>query len=175
MSTPTGSGPPSDDVWGTPPTEGPAGPATPPPGHPTHSGQPGFPPASPLGYPPAGPQPGWVQGPRNGLGVASLVLGILSLPGIFLFGIGGIVLGLIGLILGVLGLGRARRGEANNRGTAIAGAVLSALGLLLGIAVLSWLVVVGTRYVDCFDLDTYPTEESRNACIDRVTEENRRR
>jgi hypothetical protein len=67
--------------------------------------------------------------PRNGLGIAALVLGILALlTGLFF--IGG-VLGIAAIVLGVLGRRRAKRGEATNGGMAIAGIVLGVLGLLL--------------------------------------------
>ncbi len=67
--------------------------------------------------------------PRNGLGIAALVLGILALlTGLFL--IGGL-LGIAAIVLGVLGRGRAKRGEATNGGLAVAGIVLGVLGLLL--------------------------------------------
>ena len=67
--------------------------------------------------------------PRNGLGIAALVLGILALlTGLFF--IGG-VLGIAAIVLGVLGRGRAKRGEATNGGMALAGIILGVLALLL--------------------------------------------
>ena len=70
------------------------------------------------------------RGPaRNGLGIAALVLGILGLL-TSIFVVGG-VLGLVAIVLGVMGLGRVKRGEATNRGMAIAGIVLGALAVLL--------------------------------------------
>lgn len=106
--------------------------------------QPGGYEQQPTGYgqPGQSPPPGYGQlgGPqvpqKNGLGIAALVLGILSLVSWFLF-IGGLF-GLIAIILGVIALGRVKRGEANNKGMAIAGIVTGAIGLLLTI-----LVVVG--------------------------------
>jgi hypothetical protein len=92
-------------------------------------GQPGY------GQPAYG-QPGGLHGPqKNGLGVASLVLGILSLFTWFFF-IGGLF-GLIAIVLGIIGLGRVKRGEANNRGMAIAGIITGALGVLLTILVVA--------------------------------------
>lgn len=93
-------------------------------------------------YPPPGygqpyGQQGGPQGPqKNGLGIAALVLGILSLFSWF-FLIGGLF-GLIAIILGIIALGRVKRGEANNKGMSLAGIVTGALGLLLTV-----LVVVG--------------------------------
>lgn len=80
--------------------------------------------------------PGWQhppRPPRNGLGVAALVLGIIgALFGMIplTFAIAGI-LGVTGLVLGLVGWARARRGEATNRRTAISGTVLSALATAL--------------------------------------------
>ena len=67
--------------------------------------------------------------PRNGLGTAALVLGIIG----FLLSIivlGGL-LGIVAVVLGFVALGRVRRGEASNRGVAIAGIVTGALAVLL--------------------------------------------
>lgn len=91
----------------------------------------------PQGYgQPAYGQPGGPDGPqKNGLGIASLVLGILALlTGLFL--IGGLF-GLIAIVLGIIALGRVKRGEANNRGMAIAGIITGALGVLLTILVVA--------------------------------------
>lgn len=75
-------------------------------------------------------------GNRNGFGVAALVLGILSLITWFLF-VGGLF-GVIAVVLGAIGRGRAKRGEANNGGMALAGLIMGAVGVLLTI-----LVIVG--------------------------------
>lgn len=74
--------------------------------------------------------------PRNGFGVTALVLGILGLLFSFIPIIGMIAwpLVLLGLLFGVLGVVRASRGRADNRGVAIAGTVLSAIGLVICIA-----------------------------------------
>lgn len=71
--------------------------------------------------------------PRNGFGVTALVLGILGLLFSFIPFIGVIAwpLVLLGLLFGVLGVVRASRGRADNRGVAIAGTVLSAIGLVI--------------------------------------------
>ena len=79
----------------------------------------------PYGQPPAGQR-------RNGLGVAALVLGVLAVLTCFTVVIG-FVLGLLAIVFGVIGRGRARRGEADNRGVATAGLVLGAIGLVLSI------------------------------------------
>lgn len=75
-------------------------------------------------------------GSSNGLGTASLVLGILSLVTWFLV-IGGLF-GIIAVILGFLGRGKANRREASNGGMALAGIITGAVGILLTV-----LVIVG--------------------------------
>jgi hypothetical protein len=96
-------------------------------------------PASPVtgATPPSGgygaPPPGSGAAPRNGLGIAALVLGLLALFSSWTV-VGGIVFGLLAIILGIIGRSRAKRGEANNGGLALAGIILGVLGLLLSIA-----------------------------------------
>ncbi|MFF4170928.1 DUF4190 domain-containing protein [Streptomyces sp. NPDC001744] len=81
--------------------------------------------------PPAAPQ----RIMRNGLGTAALILGIIgTLSGLvpLLFWLAGI-LGLIALILGFVGKGRVKRGEANNKGVALTGALLGLAALILSV------------------------------------------
>ncbi len=126
-------------------TSGPApsspyGTGTPPPGYPPNYAAgpyPGtYPPPPPGGYPPAPPQPYAGYGapmpaaPKNGLGIAALILGLLSLPAVFSV-VGGFALGLLAVILGFVGHRRARSGEATNGGMAIAGVVLGILGIVV--------------------------------------------
>lgn len=83
-----------------------------------------------MSYPPPGSQEGYAESrPRNGMGTAALVLGILGIL-LSIFLVGGL-LGVLAIILGVVGLGRARRGEANNRGVAIGGIVTGVIAVLL--------------------------------------------
>ena len=84
-------------------------------------------------------QPGqyYAAGPllKNGLGVAGMVCGIIGLVFGFipLFGIFfAVPLGILGVVFGAVGLRRAKRGEANNRGVAIAGLVTGILALVIG-------------------------------------------
>jgi Septum formation/Protein of unknown function (DUF2510) len=75
------------------------------------------------------------QAPRNGLGIAALILGIVGVVvGIipFFFWIAAI-LGVIGLILGFVGRGRARRGEATNGTMALWGIITSAVAVVVSI------------------------------------------
>ncbi|MBM7441865.1 DUF4352 domain-containing protein [Streptomyces sp. HB132] len=72
---------------------------------------------------------------RNGLGTSALVLGIIgTVSGLipFFFWLAGI-LGLIALILGLAGRGRAKRGEATNKGVTTFGAVLGLVALVLSV------------------------------------------
>ncbi|MGY0486075.1 DUF4190 domain-containing protein [Streptomyces sp. WG-D5] len=83
-------------------------------------------------YPPFQEQPPQ-RVARNGLGTAALILGVIgAVSGLIplLFWLAGI-LGLIALILGLTGRGRAKRGEATNKGIALAGTILglAAMGL----------------------------------------------
>ncbi|MEE1843004.1 DUF4352 domain-containing protein [Streptomyces sp. NPDC007076] len=94
--------------------------------------------------PPQSPQPQQPYAPaqtpgtrpaRNGLGIAALVLGVIgAVSGLvpFLFWLAG-VLGLIALILGLAGRGRAKRGEATNKGVTTFGAVLGLISLILAV------------------------------------------
>lgn len=81
--------------------------------------------------------------PRNGMGIAGLVLGLCGLVvGLIpLFGIGAILLGVVGLVLGLVGLARARRRVATNTRSAVSGVVASVLAVALGIY--GCVVVVG--------------------------------
>ena len=136
----------------TPPPQQ-AAPPPPPPGYPAPPyGQ------YPGGYPPAPPQPyaGYTPpptGPRNGLGVAALVIAIVALLSSFSV-VGGIILGIVAVIIGFAGRSRVKRGEANNGGVALAGIILGFLAIIVGLAFIAvWVGVfkeVGaTDYIDC--------------------------
>jgi len=79
-----------------------------------------------------------VAHPRNGLGIAALVLGIVAIVASVTV-IGGIVLGIIAVILGFIARSRAKKGQATNGGVALAGIITGALGVVLSIV----LVVAG--------------------------------
>jgi hypothetical protein len=114
----------------------------------------------PAPYPPGYPPPPSYHGgpyapvtPKNGLGIASLVLavvGLLSVATVF----APIALGIVAVFLGFLGRGRAKRGTANNAGVAIAGIVLGGLAVVVGAAFIAiwttvWKDVRGGDYIDC--------------------------
>lgn len=79
------------------------------------------------------------------MGVAALVLGILAI--LFCWtAVGGIVFGILAIVLGALGAGRARRGQATNRGVAIGGVVTGVLGLIVGVVLAVIFVVAGVFF-----------------------------
>ncbi|MGW2019113.1 DUF4190 domain-containing protein [Streptomyces sp. NPDC001927] len=124
---------PEKNPWG-PPSSTPPGPP------PAGATLPGMP---PYGMPPTGipgmPPP--YQEPKNGLGVTALVLGLVGLLfGVFPFTFWlGAILGIMALIFGIIGHGKARRGEATNKGMALSGIILGAVAIVASIA---WLLVV---------------------------------
>lgn len=120
-------------------------------GQPPHGqqpGQPGGPGYGPGGGapPPGGGQPpgatphGYPQQPSNGMGLTALILGIIAIPLVCCFYIG-IPLGIAAVVLGWLGKQKADRGEATNRGQALAGLICGAIAVVIGILLLLLLVV----------------------------------
>lgn len=87
--------------------------------------------------------PGTSPRPRNGLGVAALVIGVASLVAVISFVLFPLALagGLVGLILGLIALTSGKNRGATNTGQAVAGVVCSALALAIAIV---WSVRVGT-------------------------------
>ncbi|MFD9244167.1 DUF4190 domain-containing protein [Streptomyces sp. NPDC059556] len=112
-------------------------------------GYPGYP--STGGYP---GQTGWQQSPSNGMGTASMVLGIISVAGFCLWGLGAI-LGILALIFGIIGLKKAGRGEATNRGMAVAGIVLGAIGTLVSAVFLGFIIWAATQDSSSYDDSGY--------------------
>ena len=91
--------------------------------------------------------------PKNGLGIAALVLAVIALVSVATV-FAPIVLGAVAVVLGFLGRGRVKRGAANNGGIAIAGIVLGALAIIVGLAFVAiwtavWKDVGGGDYIDC--------------------------
>jgi Domain of unknown function (DUF4190) len=120
-TSPYGEGPPGTSPYGAAPPYG-------------------APPGQPAPYAP-GPYGGPAGPPRNGLGTAALVLGIVAIPGIFTVVLG-ILLGLLALIFGIIGRKRFARREATNGGAAMAGAILGGIALAISII----LVAVGATF-----------------------------
>ncbi|HEY3753127.1 MAG TPA: DUF4190 domain-containing protein [Pseudonocardiaceae bacterium] len=82
---------------------------------------------------PAAPPEYQVQQPRNGLGTAGFVLGLIGLLISFLPIVGVVAwpLVILGLIFSFIGYGRGRSGRATNKGLALAGAIMSVIGLVV--------------------------------------------
>lgn len=115
-------------------------PYQPPPGPPPGQGPPSG--QAPGGYPPEAPGGGYptagspaATGRRNGMGTTALVIGVVALVLVLLllFSPLGVLLGLLAVVFGIVGLIRVGRGEADNRGQAVAGLVTGGIALLLGV------------------------------------------
>lgn len=91
----------------------------------------------PTGYPLPPPTP------KNGLGTAGFVLGLLAalFAMIPIIGVIAWPLGILGLIFGLVGISRVSNGTATNKGLTIAGAVLSAVALVICMV---WIAAFGT-------------------------------
>lgn len=98
------------------------------------------------------------------MGVAALVLGIISLPGVFTFFVG-FVLGILAVIFGAVGRSRARRGEATNGGVALAGLICGAVGLAASVALVALLAVGGAHFYS-----THKTQvDNYTSCLKQAT------
>ena len=100
------------------------------------------------GYPP--PQP---VAPKNGLGIAALVLAVVALLSVATV-FAPIILGATAMVIGGVGRGRVNRGVADNGGVATAGIVLGGLAIVVGLAFIAiwttvWKDVRGGDYIDC--------------------------
>lgn len=96
-------------------------------------------------YAPNPPQPPAVK-PSNGLGTTGFVLGLIGLVFSFipLIGVVAWPLVILGIIFSAIGLSKATKGHATNKGLAIAGLVVSVVGLVICIL---W-VAVWNKAVD---------------------------
>ena len=128
-------------------------------------------------------QPGYGQpppygtmatGPRNGLGTAALVCGILAVV-FFWTVIGGVLLGIVAIVLGALGRGRAKRHEANNGGIALAGLILGVIGCVLSLAIVAFGLSVlnshsGKTLRSCLR-DAGSNAAAQQACTDKFQQD----
>lgn len=126
-----------------------------PPAAPGH--QPGYPTAYPAAGYPAAPYPaagpltyGMAAAPRNGMGTAALVLGII---GVVLCWIPftGWALNILAVIFGGVGIARAKSGQATNKSSALAGLILGVIGLavwivIIVVALATWNTAFGYYY-----------------------------
>ena len=100
------------------------------------AGSPQHPP--PLGPPPNSEAP--ASRPSNGLGVASLVIGLVALLASSTV-VGGLVLGVLAAIFGLIARAQVRHGQASNGDVAMTGVVLGVLAILAStIIAMFWLV-----------------------------------
>ncbi|MBA2809316.1 DUF4190 domain-containing protein [Streptomyces sp. KM273126] len=90
--------------------------------------------------------------PSNGMGIASLTLGIIAAVGFCMWPLS-IVLGVLGVIFGVIGRAKAGRGEATNPGQALAGIICGAAGIVLGALVFVLIVAVSDDSADGAPVD----------------------
>ena len=171
-----GQGAPPPGQWAGQPPGAPPGQwgdqAPPPP----YGGQPGY--AAPPGYgqpgqPGYGAQPGQWGGPPpyspaapapgNGLGIASLILGILGILTAVLF-VGG-VLGLLAVILGIVGLRRV----GANKVLPVLGIVCGAIAMVATAAVIAYVGNEVGDLITCMANADTPAEE--RACEERYDQQ----
>ncbi|GHD30519.1 hypothetical protein GCM10010313_73220 [Streptomyces violarus] len=127
FTPPTGT--PQYDTSGT-------GAVPPPPAAPGGYGYPGYPQSGGYGW------PGMPPAPQNGMGIAAMVLGIVSCTLFCLYGIVSLVTGILAVVFGIKGRKRAEAGVATNHGQAQAGLIMGIIGIILGITVIV-LIAVG--------------------------------
>ncbi|CAA9263592.1 MAG: hypothetical protein AVDCRST_MAG20-2874 [uncultured Acidimicrobiales bacterium] len=145
-----GDGPPPGGAWSEP-----------------SQGQPPY--SQPYGQPYGAP-------PKNGMGTAALVLGIIAVVLSVLFFPLGILLGIVAAVLGYLGRKKAARREATNRGQATAGLVLGLVAVLVGGLIAAF---VGNFLAENSDeigdlsecLEDAGTTEEQTACRDEFEDE----
>jgi Domain of unknown function (DUF4190) len=112
-------------------------------------------------------------GPRNGLGIAALVIAIIAL--VFVSSVfGGIIGGIVAVIIGFLGYGRAKRGEATNGGVAIAGIVLGFVAIIVSLVFIPiWIAFFNeigiADYTDCL-IRAGSDQEAVQRCADQFQE-----
>ncbi|MFJ5973805.1 DUF4190 domain-containing protein [Streptomyces sp. NPDC093060] len=137
---------PQETVPVPPPPMSPDGPGQVPYGYPAQQPQPGYGAPGIPSYPAAGGYgwPGLQPQPNNGMGTASLVLGILATVGFCAWPLA-LVMGVVAVILGALGRGKARRGEATNPGVALAGIICGAAGIVLVLGLFAFFIAVYNR------------------------------
>ncbi|MEE1927370.1 DUF4190 domain-containing protein [Streptomyces sp. TRM 70351] len=140
-----------------PPPQDP-GPGGPYGGQGSHGGHPGgYPGGDSGGYPGGGHQGSPPPSPRNGLGIAALILGIAAVV-LFWTVIGGLLLGLLALVFGILGYRRKKRGEATNGAMAMIGLILGVLALI-GSAVM---IAAGVAFFNSDEFTNF------RECIDKA-------
>ncbi|MGF7236435.1 MAG: DUF4190 domain-containing protein [Frankia sp.] len=114
------------------------------------------------------PPPARRADPANGLGTASLVLGIIGIT--LCWVIVGAVAGIAAFVLGIIGRARVRRGDATNRGATTAGITLGALSTVIAALIVAglWTFYAQHRH-DIHDYQACKraatTDQARSDCL----------
>ncbi|MFF2850488.1 DUF4190 domain-containing protein [Streptomyces sp. NPDC058001] len=107
--------------------------------------------------------PGMPVAPSNGLGTASLVVGIISVVGFCMWPVA-IILGILAVVFGCVSRAKARRGEATNPGQALAGIICGSVGLALALMLLVATVIAGVNSYEDQTLGAGPSRGSAGPC-----------
>ncbi|MEJ2867179.1 DUF4190 domain-containing protein [Actinomycetospora sp. OC33-EN08] len=99
--------------------------------------------------------------PKNGMGTAALVFGILALITCWV-PVVGLVLGLLAIIFGVIGRGRVRRQQATNGGVALTGLWLGVISFVLNIIAT---VVLGGLFLAFLGIGGGATLQQYQDCV----------
>lgn len=112
------------------------------------------------GYPAAAPR-------TNGLAIAALVLGIISLISFCIWFIS-VPLGIVAVVLGILGVRKTRDGYRQG-GMAKAGIILGAIGAVISIvATVAGLSFISSKADDFQACATLTSESEQEACVQSI-------
>lgn len=107
----------------------------------------------------------------NGLGIASLVLGIIGILTFWFFGLGGLV-GLVGLILGIVALTKLRKTPGASKAMPIVGIILSALSIIGGILMAAFFFWIFDMVSECMPLVNSGDQAAYEQCVEDVVNQN---
>lgn len=107
------------------------------------------------------------QDPKNGMGIAALIFGVLALLTCWI-PIIGLVLGIVAIILGIVGRGRANRLQATNKGVATGGLVLGILSAVINIILI---FVVGASVLAFFGAGGGAALQQAQQCISQAQQQ----
>jgi uncharacterized protein DUF4190 len=117
-------------------------------------------------WPEEQPGGGRVGAARNGMPIASLSTGALSLISILLLKSLpiAIVLAVVAVVLGFIGMRQVKKGIADRRGFALAGLILGVVGIVLSVV----LLILSYRvYNDCkHKIGHSPSQKELTKCVD---------
>jgi hypothetical protein len=101
---------------------------------------------------------------RNGLARTSLILGIISIPGIYLLGVLDVAFIVLAIVLGILALRQVKRGTCTKKGFAIAGIATGGVGAILLVVA----IIVSQRAIsDCKDkIGPNASDKQIQKCLD---------